>query len=147
MTETCRVIYDNKSKIVASSWYLSSFSHKYSTSKFQSKFSNTPGSIQRIKGKTWVRIVSKSFAQMTYQRNTDRIRGTSYFIKIYSQLIYYAKYKRIILHRFNSILQSRGLSKKKLDHLHNFNPLKTSRRLLYLKPQSVPRCKHFSSRL
>jgi len=28
-----------------------------------------------------------------------------------------------------------------------FNPLKTKLRLLYLKPQSVPRCKHFSSRL
>ena len=28
-----------------------------------------------------------------------------------------------------------------------FNPLKTNVRLLYLKPQSVPRCKHFSSRL
>jgi len=28
-----------------------------------------------------------------------------------------------------------------------FNPLKTKRRLLYLKTQSVPRCKHFSSRL
>ena len=27
------------------------------------------------------------------------------------------------------------------------NPLKTKRRQLYLKPQSVPRCKHFSSRL
>ena len=27
------------------------------------------------------------------------------------------------------------------------NPLKTKRRLLYLKTQSVPRCKHFSSRL
>ena len=27
------------------------------------------------------------------------------------------------------------------------NPLKTKRRLLYLKIQSVPRCKHFSSRL
>jgi len=26
-------------------------------------------------------------------------------------------------------------------------PLKTKRRPLYLKPQSVPRCKHFSSRL
>jgi len=29
----------------------------------------------------------------------------------------------------------------------HINPLKTKRRLLYLKPQSVPRCKHFSSRL
>jgi hypothetical protein len=27
------------------------------------------------------------------------------------------------------------------------NPLKTKRRLLNLKAQSVPRCKHFSSRL
>ena len=27
------------------------------------------------------------------------------------------------------------------------NPLKTKRRLLYLKTQSVPRSKHFSSRL
>jgi len=28
-----------------------------------------------------------------------------------------------------------------------FNPIKTKSGLLYLKPQSVPRCKHFSSRL
>jgi hypothetical protein len=28
-----------------------------------------------------------------------------------------------------------------------FNPLKTKRRLLYLKTQSVPRCKHVSTRL
>jgi hypothetical protein len=27
------------------------------------------------------------------------------------------------------------------------NPLRTKRRLLYLKTQSVPRCKHFSTRL
>jgi len=26
-------------------------------------------------------------------------------------------------------------------------PLQTKRRVVYLKPQSVPRCKHFSSRL
>ena len=30
---------------------------------------------------------------------------------------------------------------------NKFNPLKTKRRPLYLKTQSVPRCKHFSSRL
>jgi len=29
----------------------------------------------------------------------------------------------------------------------DFNPLKTKRRPLYLKTQSVPSCKHFSSRL
>jgi len=28
-----------------------------------------------------------------------------------------------------------------------FKPLKTKRRRIYLKIQSVPRCKHFSSRL
>jgi len=27
------------------------------------------------------------------------------------------------------------------------NPSKTKRRVIYLKTQSVPRCKHFSSRL
>ena len=37
----------------------------------------------------------------------------------------------------------------KLKHngLLSINPLKTKRRPLYLKPMSVPRCKHFSSRL
>jgi len=29
----------------------------------------------------------------------------------------------------------------------HINPLKTKRRLLYLKTQSVPRCKHLSPRL
>jgi len=29
----------------------------------------------------------------------------------------------------------------------NISPLKTKRRLLYLKTQSIPRSKHFSSRL
>jgi len=29
----------------------------------------------------------------------------------------------------------------------HINPLKTKRRLLYLKTQSVPPCKHFPSRL
>jgi len=28
-----------------------------------------------------------------------------------------------------------------------FNPLKMKQRLLYLKTQSIPRCKHFSSQL
>ena len=32
-------------------------------------------------------------------------------------------------------------------NLRNFNPLKTKRRLLYLKMKFVPRSKHFSSRL
>jgi hypothetical protein len=32
-------------------------------------------------------------------------------------------------------------------YVREFNHLKTKRRLLYLKTQPVPRCKHFSSRL
>jgi hypothetical protein len=34
-----------------------------------------------------------------------------------------------------------------LAFLATFNPLKMKRRPLYLKTQSVPRCKHFSSQL
>jgi hypothetical protein len=32
-------------------------------------------------------------------------------------------------------------------HEYSFNPLKTKRRMLYLKTQPVPRSKHFSTRL
>jgi len=32
-------------------------------------------------------------------------------------------------------------------NITKFNPLRTKRRPLYLKTQSVPRCKHFSSAL
>jgi hypothetical protein len=35
----------------------------------------------------------------------------------------------------------------KMNGLGEINLLKTKRRLLYLKAQSLPRCKHFSSRL
>jgi hypothetical protein len=35
----------------------------------------------------------------------------------------------------------------KLHKFYVLYPLKTKHRLLYLKTQSVPRCKHFSSRL
>ena len=36
---------------------------------------------------------------------------------------------------------------RKFKLISAFNPLKTKRRLLYLKTQFVPRSKHFSSRL
>ena len=44
---------------------------------------------------------------------------------------------------------SAGNTSNNRSHINNvtFNPLKTKRRPLYLKTQSVPRCKHFSSRL
>jgi len=35
----------------------------------------------------------------------------------------------------------------KITEIQGINLLKTKHRLLYLKSQSVPRCKHFSSRL
>jgi len=38
-------------------------------------------------------------------------------------------------------------SNKTQDYFSQLNPLKTKRRLLYLKTQSVPRCKHFPPRL
>ena len=36
---------------------------------------------------------------------------------------------------------------QEVNECDSINPLKTKRRLPYLKTQSVPRCKHFSSRL
>jgi hypothetical protein len=39
------------------------------------------------------------------------------------------------------------LSKSSKPPLHMLNLLKAKHRLLYIKTQSVPRCKHFSSRL
>jgi hypothetical protein len=41
----------------------------------------------------------------------------------------------------------RRMDGRKKDRNEGFNLLKTERRSLYLKAQSVPRCKHFSSRL
>ena len=50
--------------------------------------------------------------------------------------------------------RSIGLVRRPKRHVHHWspspawlNPLNTKRRPLYLKTQSVPRCKHFSSRL
>jgi hypothetical protein len=50
----------------------------------------------------------------------------------------------------NRSLTGRGNERKwqtNCEVLKAFNPLKTKSRPLYLKAQSVPRCKHFSSRL
>jgi len=40
-----------------------------------------------------------------------------------------------------------GVTLKICQQLMNFNPLMSKRSLLYLKIQSLPRCKHFPSRL
>jgi len=47
----------------------------------------------------------------------------------------------------NKIIQKHRIKKIEKKTKKNINPLKTNRRPLYLKIQSVPRCKHFSSRL
>jgi hypothetical protein len=65
--------------------------------------------------------ISKSLPQLMSQWNIDRIWVTYFVIKVYSQLIYYTTHKSLILHGFNSVLQPRGLSMKRLDHLHNFS--------------------------
>ena len=45
-----------------------------------------------------------------------------------------------------NVIRSQGFHTKRLD-LENCNPLNTKRRLLYLKTQSVPRCKYLPPRL
>jgi hypothetical protein len=57
---------------------------------------------------TWVRISSKSLPQLMFQQNTDRIWVTYFFVKIYSQLIYYTTHNSLILHGFRSVLQPGG---------------------------------------
>jgi len=84
-------------------------------------FTNAPVTNQPIQESTWVRIISKSLPQLMSQWNIDRIRATSFVTKIYSQVICYTTHKSLILHGFNSVLQPRGLSTKRLDHLLNFS--------------------------
>ena len=63
---------------------------------------------QPIQHNTWVRISSKSLPQLMFQQNTDRIWVTYFFVKIYSQLIYYTTHNSLILHGFRSVLQPGG---------------------------------------
>jgi len=60
------------------------------------------------------------------------------------QLYEYIWYNRCVL----VAIQYTGRPLTQSDYTRScINPLQTKRRLLYLKTQSVPRCKHFSSRL
>jgi len=43
------------------------------------------------------------------------------------------------------MIQGKGEDYKKKLKEYNINPLKTKHTPLYLKPQSLPRCKHFIS--
>jgi len=63
---------------------------------------------QPLQCKTWVMISSKSLPQLMFQQNTDRIWVTYFFVKIYSQLIYYAAHKSLMLRGFRSVLQPGG---------------------------------------
>ena len=66
------------------------------------------------------------------------------------EILFLGAQSTILVDQFNDKWKNNDVNyftnlKKK--NLFLFNPLKTKRRPLYLKPQSVPRCKHFSSRL
>jgi hypothetical protein len=62
------------------------------------------------------------------------------------RFVYYFAHKKKTL--VTTLKQVKHNLKRPIPIFHvSFNPLKTKRRLLYLKTQSVPRCKHFSSRL
>jgi hypothetical protein len=79
-------------------------------------FTNTPVTNQPIQESVWVRIISKSLPQLMSQWNIDRIQATSFATKIYSQVICCTTHKSLNLHGFNSVLQPKGLSTKRLDH-------------------------------
>jgi hypothetical protein len=53
----------------------------------------------------------------------------------------------VYLYLETALYVSGGNSTHHQERIQLFNALKTKRRPLYLKTQSVPRCKHFSSRL
>jgi hypothetical protein len=55
--------------------------------------------------------------------------------------------QRIIYRPKQCVPCDKRLDENTTPKLRNINTLKTNGRLLYLKTQSVPRCKHFSSRL
>jgi hypothetical protein len=69
-------------------------------------------------------------------------------------IIVFISWCSLFISRFTVILFSDGINQifvgiksNPMAVLVQFKPLKTNRRPLYLETQSVPRCKHFSSRL
>jgi hypothetical protein len=60
---------------------------------------------------------------------------------------YISVYFCIYLYIYVSFSMFMYISVSQFDYTYKFNPLETKRRPLYLKAQSVPRCKHFSSTL
>jgi hypothetical protein len=77
-------------------------------------------------------ITVQSFARQVNRRQviSDNFHLNSYRIKNKTQCVELCRINFLASHNKN-----------------NINPLKTKRRLPYLKIQFVPRCKHFSSRL
>ena len=80
---------------------------------------------------------------------TDRESEMTKLIVAFTKLCESAQLVIVALHVYFTVIDILHFGQK----LHvdrwedNINPLKTKRRLLYLKTQIVPRSKHFSSRL
>ena len=75
----------------------------------------------------------------------------SFFVKIRKtlyelQAVYSYQNMKNCFHLAHCLFTPLFTCKKREQRIYR-NPLKTKRRPLYLKTQSVPRCKHFSSRL
>jgi len=61
-------------------------------------------------------------------------------------IVFSAAYVNVTL-TLNICIITEGICMHKICMQRCFNPLQTKRRPLYLKTQSIPRCKHFSSPL
>ena len=86
------------------------------------------------------------------EHNTFDICAFREYLKLGSTPVKYIHRILLVTYMFRSRLTpSLGYLHKNTDKIQQtatlFNPLKTKRRLLYLKTQFVPRSKHFSSRL
>ena len=85
------------------------------------------------------------FCKSRYRISINGVLSLIEIYKIYSLTqLYYINY---IFKRIQELHVSACMKPSSGCILKGRKPLKTKRRQLYLKPQSVPRCKHFSSRL
>jgi len=109
--------------------------------------------------KTLVRVFMSLFSRARYSAMTAVSITSLFLVRNVTSILFPLHLNYTTLSRrdrqmfLNGQAAFRGISRS-LEHnltMHSpkqtINPLQTKRRLLYLKTQSVPRCKHFSSRL